>query len=398
MERIELYLNSKNRPVIDVYKHETDEVVNKHIKNYDALDTIDKISTYKIQNVFVTEEDIILKYNGFVVNIREYKDVFKLNEMKQIKSIISKHYNHQNQKKVKKKKVVRKNKHTGSKIIAATLVLSLIATGTVMAQGKMQTNSISASAYSTPEQTTNLEQTTTLEQMTIEEPETKEVKIVETTTNNIEQETDIISLNYNDRSNTQKARITASYYGEKIEKYAEMYGLDAELMVAIATQERGIHGEKMDAGGATGLMQIQNSVWRNQTLTAYNYQTKKYETIKVSENELSNIDYNIKVGCMIFQNALRYMDYNIVAAVQCYNMGYGNMKTILNAYSNKTGKSIKQILSNKTDTEWLKYRSLINQGDRKYVEHVFSWMLQDDEINILNQDEEINVAVTSIHK
>ena len=398
MERIELYLNSKNRPVIDVYKNDTDEVVSKHIKNYNALDTIDKISTYKIQSVSVTEEDIILKYNGFVVNIREYKDVFKLNEMKQMKSIISKHYNQQNQKKVKKKKVKRKNKHTGSKIIAATLVLSIIGTGAAMAQEKTENNEIPSVGY------VSIEETTNLEQITIKEPETNKVKVVEittkpeTTTTNEEIETDVISLNYQDKSNTQKAKITSSYYGEKIKKYAEIYGLDAELMIAIATQERGIHGEKMDAGGATGLMQIQNSVWRNQSLTAYNYQTKKYETIKVSESELSNIDYNIKVGCMIFQNTLKYMDYNVVAAVQCYNMGYGNMKKILNAYSNQTGKSISKILSDKTDTGWLKYRSLINQGDRKYVEHVFSWMLQDDEINILNHDEEINVAVTSMHK
>lgn len=392
MERIELYLNSKNRPVIDVYKNDTDEVVSKHIKNYNALDTIDKISTYKIQNVSVTEEDIILKYNGFVVNIREYKDVFKLNEMKQMKSIISKHYNHQNQKKVKKKKVKRKNKHIGSKIIAATLVLSIIGTGAAMAQEKTENNEIPSVGY------VSIEETTNLEQITIKEPETDEVKIVETMPTTIESETDVVSLNYKDNSNSAKAQTTLAYYGKTIKKYAEMYGLDPELMIAIATQERGIHAQKMDAGGATGLMQIQNSVWRNQKLMAYNYETQKYETITVEEDKLSDVFYNIKVGCMIFQNTLNYMDYNVVAAVQCYNMGVGNMSKILNAYAKQTGKTVKEILNNKTDTGWLNYRSLINQGDRNYVEHVFSWMQQENQISILNQDEEINIAVASMHK
>ena len=394
MERIELYLNKKNRPVIDVYKNINDDVESKQIKSYKALDIIDKISTYKIQSVSVKGEDIVLKYDNFIVNISEYKEVFKLNEMKQLQSIVKKQFEKQNQKKVKKKKVQRKNKHTGSKIIAATLVLSLLGAGTVTAHQKIGNDK--KLDYSLIEEPTKIEQTTVIDQIKVTEPISNKTMIVETTTT--EPETEVVTLNYEDRSNTPKAKMTASYYGDIIRKYAKTYGLDAELMIAIATQERGIHAEKMDKGGATGLMQIQNSVWRGQKLTAYNYETKTNETITVDEGRLSDVYYNIKVGCMIFQTALKYMDYNVVAAVQCYNMGSGNMNKILITYATKTGKTKSQILSDKTDTGWLKYRSLINQGDNEYVEHVFSWMIQDDEINILNQNEEINVAVSSMHK
>lgn len=35
-----------------------------------------------------------------------------------------------------------------------------------------------------------------------------------------------------------------------------MYGVDPALVLAVATQERGIHSSVTDTGGATGLMQI----------------------------------------------------------------------------------------------------------------------------------------------
>ena len=44
-----------------------------------------------------------------------------------------------------------------------------------------------------------------------------------------------------------------------------------------------------------------------------------------------------------------YMDNNIVAAVQCYNMGYGSMMKILRTYSAITGKSIEDILQDEND-------------------------------------------------
>ena len=106
-------------------------------------------------------------------------------------------------------------------------------------------------------------------------------------------------------------------------------------------------------------------------------------TITVNEKSLSDVNYNIKVGCMIFQTAMKYMDYNPLASIQCYNMGYGNMKKILNAYSVESGKSVNSILSDITDKGWMDYRYLIKEGDREYIENVLSWLGED--INITNK-------------
>ena len=393
MMRLELYLNKKNRPVIDVYKDTNNEIESARLKGYHALELVDRICTHPIEKISSNNGDMSLKYTNFIANIREYNDFLKLNEMKEFKNKIERYYNIKNQIKVQKKRVKRKNKYSGKKIIAVTLVVSFLGLTAVSAYQKndIPSNFLPKTNYTfAEEEPVSLNQTPIIEIESNDQNPSKESETIEETTS--------VCLNYQDRSDTEKAKITKSYYGNEISKYAETYGLDTELMIAIATQERGVHSEKKDSGGATGLMQIQNSVWRNQKLTAYNYKTRQYETIIVEESKLSNLSYNIRVGCMIFQNALNYMNYNVIAAVQCYNMGYGNMQKILKYYSNKTGKSINQILENTLDTGWLEYRKIINEGDRKYVENVFSWMKSEDIVKILNKGEEITVSINNSYK
>jgi len=216
-----------------------------------------------------------------------------------------------------------------------------------------------------------------------------------------EEEVKSVSIDYADRSDTEKVHITQAYYGNLISKYSKIYGMDPNLVLGIATQERGIHGTTIDEGGAIGLMQIQYNVWANQPISAYNFETGKRETFKINPEKLSNIEYNIKVGCMVLQNTMEYMDYNTLAAVQCYNMGYANMKKILTAYSNDCGKSINRILKDSTDRGWLDYRNIINVGDQNYIEHVFSWMGENVGIKTIKNDGtliNLNVTNQEIHK
>ena len=129
------------------------------------------------------------------------------------------------------------------------------------------------------------------------------------------------------------------------------------------------------------------------------------EKVYVTNNKIKDVSNNIKFGCMYLQNCLEYMDYNVMAAVQCYNMGYGNIMKVLNAYSKVTNKSVKDILKDHNDTGWLEYRKLINVGDQKYIEHVFSWIGSDFNIenkktdnttiklNIVNQIQTKNMSL-----
>jgi hypothetical protein len=159
-----------------------------------------------------------------------------------------------------------------------------------------------------------------------------------------EENEDYAFIEYKDRSDSQKLHKAADLYWDTIEKYATMYGLDPELVLALATQERGVHSSQMDPGGATGLMQIQNSVWVNNNIKAYNFETQSYKTIKVTKEKLADCSTNIEMGCMILQNMIYAKDCNILAGLLSYNMGGGSVNKIINKYSEVSGISRQEIL------------------------------------------------------
>lgn len=210
----------------------------------------------------------------------------------------------------------------------------------------------------------------TIEQNIAEDNITELAENIETTTNS-----GMITMiqNTNDRTDSKKAIIARENYEDMISKYCNRYGLDSEVLLAIATQERGVHSSVRDKGGAIGLMQVEVGVWNNESLSVKNVIENKYETINITEEKLSEADFNIKTGCAIFQDCLKKMDGNIFAAIQCYNMGYGNMLKILNSYAKDSGTSVDNILKNNEDLGWLEYRSIINVGDKEYLENVLSY-------------------------
>ena len=426
MMRIELYVDREDRLTLDVYSSINSDNPIQQLKGRMCYDFIKELCSSKITNITSTNEDVTIKSNDFIFTVNEYRKTFQKNGTKVIQNTIANYLSKEKLKQVKPKKVQRKNKHTGTKLLVGALVTSLLISViinppgddkdeviTEPSSGYTQTVIDNSDELRIPEGFIILDNNYYSKHdgslvfssgdivdekefnewkhalVTAEGLETKPTKTTKTT---FSPDTTFVSLDYEDRTNSEKAQITRAYYGDAIKKYSEMYGVDYELMVAIATQERGVHSETRDAGGAIGLFQIEN-IWNNEKLTAYNYETKEYETITVDENKLSDVFYNIKVGCMVFQTALNYMNYNIPAAIQCYNMGYGNMQKILNACSNATGKSVSEILSDQTNLDWLKYRNKAVGGDKNYLENVSSYMDQNTEINICNGDEEINMNI-----
>ena len=187
-------------------------------------------------------------------------------------------------------------------------------------------------------------------------------------------------LEFDDLSETDKAVKAKSLYYETIEKYSHKYGLDPNLVLGIATQERGVHSETVDAGGGIGLMQIQYSVWANQSITYYelNEETGLYEekTMTVTPEKMAALDSNIQIGCMILQNCLVYAHYNIPVAVDMYNKGIGTLWKILDGYAAEKGVSRSDILNNPADTGWLNNRST-------YVKAINQWVF-DNWFTVIN--------------
>ena len=379
MKRIEIYIDNNNKLVISEFKSINSEYENKTFKGSSVYGYIRNLAKSPILNIKETEEDIIIEYKNCVVRLNEVERILRTSAIKPLLSSINTYQENKKLKQVKNKKVTRKKKHNKCKIIASGLALAtIISIGSALSEENFFVNH---KTYEEPN-------THSMSDVILED-KTEDLVVIEdaeTTTPEVEEKVTTVSIPYEDRSDTTRANKTISYYGDTIKKYAETYGLDYELPLAIATQERGIHSSTKDKGGATGLMQIQNSVWSGKELCAFNYKTGKKEKIIVNEKSLSDVYYNIKVGCMILQKAMDYMDNNIIAGIQCYNMGSGNMNTILNAYSQKTNRTVDEILADPYDTGWMNYRYLIKRGDQKYVERVLSWLGTDVDLYISQKD------------
>lgn len=190
-------------------------------------------------------------------------------------------------------------------------------------------------------------------------------------------------FNYEDRSYNDKAMFTREMYSDLISKYSKMYGLSQNLMLAVATQESGIHSDVISNGGGLGLFQIQvigDWNWLGKELSAYNFNLGVEETIEVGKTLNGNIDYslvgdleyNVKVACMIMASNLEMCNYDIIEAIQIYNSGTGVL-------------SLKDMYGSK----WVEHRENL-PGDPMYLEHVLSYVpIENNTLYCVSQDDRV---------
>ena len=187
--------------------------------------------------------------------------------------------------------------------------------------------------------------------------------------NNTVENVETLELDVEENTQNEKYLYCKNNYGDLITKYANMYGIDPNLAIAVFTHERGYHSETMDPGGAIGLCQVQLDVWNNHNVTAFNFETNKMESYLIKEENIKNVEENIKAGVRILQDSLRQVSYVVLQGVQNYNYGLGN----LNVAFRKSGLNSEQ-LNEQNNKDWMQYRDLIKGGDPQYIEHVFQYI------------------------
>ena len=181
-------------------------------------------------------------------------------------------------------------------------------------------------------------------------------------------------FSYEDRSNSENLENARRYQGV-FEKYGHMYGIDPNLLMAIAAQESsGNHYNHLEEGSACGIMQIEKSVHIDSTITAYNFETEEYDSLEITEDNIKDLDTNIRIAAMLLQNCIRFTYPNIAQAIQTYNFGVGNMCDVLDAYEENENVSKDDAMKKISDDNWLKYRDVVPVGDEKYLEHVLSYI------------------------
>lgn len=184
---------------------------------------------------------------------------------------------------------------------------------------------------------------------------------------------------YDSEIGDSKALENAYEYDEIFTKYENKYGIDKTLLCAIAAQESSGKQSASNNGKSFGLMAIEKSQWENQTVKAYNFETKEYETIKIDYDKVINdADYNVMIGTAIFQqyfyatvNSGLIPDEELLAyTAQRYNMGPKCMQDIL-----------------KSGMHWMEGRKFEESGDKEYFENVFSRLENGTIINIRMPDD-----------
>lgn len=175
-------------------------------------------------------------------------------------------------------------------------------------------------------------------------------------------------------------------YKDIFDKYGHEFGIDSNLLIALATNESsGIHDIDYDEPDI-GIMQIEWSVWLNKKVKAYNYEKNEFDSLIITNDVIESLEGNIKAGTMILQENINktvrygYDDKLINASdilpysLQRYNMGVGNMQKLLRMGGN-----------------WKDNRNEITAGDSKYFEHVLAYLKlldngEDIKINSFDED------------
>lgn len=202
----------------------------------------------------------------------------------------------------------------------------------------------------------------------------------------------IFRLDTGNERETEKYINMVNTYGDEVNKYAKMYGLDPELVLAIGTLERGVHSAEVDYDGGLGLFQIQVAgpwSWVGETVRAYNFETHEYDKFVIDEESVRDISNNIQVGCMILQSELVSANYNVAEAVTAYNYGRTNMDKVLRICSSNTGIPFGELRQLGNTSCWLGYRDYISGGDPTYLEDVFKYIEPNTILSFTKPDGEV---------
>ena len=337
-------------------------ILNTLIKRYKPIDEIDENYSY------VTFKN---------VNEQELEYYYKQEEQreKEIRRKIQEEKRKQTQIKNKKqRKVKRKNKFKRT-----VIALTLATTATLIAvANQKEANTLESPAfedtYNPPIVDTNGVNELSKINMDLEYDSFQEK-------NNINEDSELLELDIEENTQNEKYLYCKNNYGDLITKYANMYGIDPKIAIAVFTHERGYHSDVMDSGGAIGLCQVQLDVWDDKDVKAFNFETNSWETYHIKEENIKNLEQNIKAGVMILQESLRQVSYILLQGVQNYNYGLGN----LNVAFRQSGLNADE-LNEQNNKEWMQYRDLIKGGDPLYIEHVFQYVPSDSDLHFKTPD------------
>lgn len=206
------------------------------------------------------------------------------------------------------------------------------------------------------------------------------------------------TLDFKDRTDLEKGNHAELYYYNTINKYAKIYGVSPDLVLGIAIQNSSPGTNLANNRGGEGLMQIHYDDLKNTYVYAYNYQLGTRDKLLVDDDKTKEYENNVKIGCMLFQNCLEYMNYNVIAALCAYNWGYADTDKVLNEYAASVGLTREKVLDG-TSTKWVDLYEGNRGNDMAFPRMVLSYLDLSKPFNNvrLAQNGETEIVRTTVH-
>lgn len=180
----------------------------------------------------------------------------------------------------------------------------------------------------------------------------------------VEASSNTIHISY-DEEDTEYYEYINDNYGEYIENVCTTYGLDPLLFKALAAQEYGIEDNN--------IVQLSRPIWLEQTITAYNFDTKSYDTILIDDSYFKNPEKNILAGVMILQQDISYFKGNILMGLQSYNYGITATMKCVKEYAEAKDLQVEDVINDHYNIGWIDYVEEYKDGeyaDNKYIYNV----------------------------
>ena len=344
----------------------------------------------KAQRVRIRDKDLLIYYKGGIVTLKSYRELgHNCPATRDYIAHVKKYIN-----------LSTKAKHVGALVVASSIALGMASFKSNKVQA--ENNDMTVTSTKVLDDMHDLSGSYTMnnnpnfnihdyENITIPEDD---VEVLDTTptldvpTEDSEKQQEAVTSTYTDKAELNLEYESRAYTDRNllvrnnedamaaIKKYANKYMIDENLVMAIASQERGTHSQTMDDGGGLGIMQVQVAVHPDgsafSTVINDNGNIKKSQFV-YHHNEYITLDGNIEAGCALLQYYLNYFNGNMAMAVYAYNSGQGPVNNAIVAYASETGLSYESIMANKSDLDWTKYL------DREYyLPAVLSWLDTDN--------------------
>ena len=344
----------------------------------------------KAQRVRIRDKDLLIYYKGGIVTLKSYRELgHNCPATRDYIAHVKKYIN-----------LSTKAKHVGALVVASSIALGMASFKSNKVQAENNDMTVTSAnvlddmhdlsgSYTMnnnpnfnihdyenimiPEDDVEILDTTPTLDVPTEDSEKQQEAVTSTYTDKAE-----LNLEYESRAYTDRNLLVRNNEDAMaaIKKYANKYMIDENLVMAIASQERGTHSQTMDDGGGLGIMQVQVAVHPDgsafSTVINDNGNIKKSQFV-YHHNEYITLDGNIEAGCALLQYYLNYFNGNMAMAVYAYNSGQGPVNNAIVAYASETGLSYESIMANKSDLDWTKYL------DREYyLPAVLSWLDTDN--------------------